>query len=497
MFAACLLSFTMGLLSLGQEVLWIRLFGFTNESIPQAFAFVLTVYLLGIAVGAHIGKKICDGLYNLWCISGWILLIASFFDFISPWMYVILSHGKGQIIFGGCLIALTALLKAILFPIAHHLGAANENKSIGKIISKVYVSNILGATLGPLVFGVIFLQLFTTQQCFMLCGAFTFFMSLYCLKSTIQFSKLLTAALVAVIAFNFLFNCNPHSLIRFAALYSKYVQRIIETPQGIIASYHDGNNGDVILGGNVYDGRTNLNPILNSNKIDRVIILSALQKNPKKVLMIGLSVGTWLKLVTAFPGMKHIDIIEINPGYLDLMKDYPPQLSAIYDPRVNIVIDDGRRWLKNHSKNKYDLVIMNTTYYWRMYAANLLSKQFLQLIKQHMCEHAIFAFNSTSSPDALKTASLVFPNAYLYRNIIIASDYDWRNTLKSKNTIEWLSQLTLDNKKLFPSNIDIIRKFIHTTTYSLDEITAINNKRNLEVITDNNLITEYKYGKPL
>ena len=58
MFAACFLSFCVGFLSLSQEILWVRLFGFTNESLPQAFAFVLTMYLLGIAFGAMIGRGI-------------------------------------------------------------------------------------------------------------------------------------------------------------------------------------------------------------------------------------------------------------------------------------------------------------------------------------------------------------------------------------------------------------------------------------------------------
>jgi spermidine synthase len=49
-------------------------------------------------------------------------------------------------------------------------------------------------------------------------------------------------------------------------------------------------------------------------------VLAALRPNPKKVLEIGLSVGSWNYLVSGFPGVEQIDIVEINPGYLQLME---------------------------------------------------------------------------------------------------------------------------------------------------------------------------------
>ena len=53
------LSFTIGLLSLGTETLWIRLFSYQNHSIAKALPLILGVYLFGIAFGAAIGSRIC------------------------------------------------------------------------------------------------------------------------------------------------------------------------------------------------------------------------------------------------------------------------------------------------------------------------------------------------------------------------------------------------------------------------------------------------------
>src|SRR5690349_370042 len=100
MFAACLLSLSTGFLSLSLEILWVRLFSYTNHSLPQAFAFVLVFYLLGIALGAHLGKKYCQYSKNLWIVSGFVMLIASLCVASSPFLYALFVHTKYQLAAG-------------------------------------------------------------------------------------------------------------------------------------------------------------------------------------------------------------------------------------------------------------------------------------------------------------------------------------------------------------------------------------------------------------
>ena len=57
--AARFISFWTGFCSLSLEIAWVRLYGYVNQSTPQAFAYVLAIYLLGIALGAQIGKRVC------------------------------------------------------------------------------------------------------------------------------------------------------------------------------------------------------------------------------------------------------------------------------------------------------------------------------------------------------------------------------------------------------------------------------------------------------
>jgi len=481
-----------GFISLSQEVLWVRLFGFVNHSIPQAFSFVLLFYLFGIAIGARIGKEICLSSCNLWRISGIILILASLFDLICPWLYAESFHTQWQLTVGGALVLLTALSKAIIFPIAHQLGTPDDSH-IGQAVSRVYVSNILGATLGPVITSIVLLNFFSTQQCYMVVAILTFLVGIYCAgkqKWILGFG----AALVVVSICSFIAKHEPSFLMVKAAAPVGQIKKIIETKQGIITLYQGPKADDLVFGGNVYDGRVNLDPLHNSNGIDRILILSALHEKPEHVLMIGLSIGTWLKLITSFPSIKDIDVVEINPGYLKAINEYRPQQSALLDPRVHIHIDDGRRWLKIHAAKKYDLIVMNTTYHWRAYSSSLLSQEFLTLVKQHMRENAVLAFNATGSGDAFNTAAHVFSHAYLYKNFVVASDFDWREKLHGLKAVKHLSQLHLDNKFLFPlGSEERIKQFLFRPIQTLQQAEQ-QAGRPLEIITDNNLLPEYKYG---
>ena len=69
---------------------------------------------------------------------------------------------------------------------------------------------------------------------------------------------------------------------------------------------------------------------------------------PKHVLMIGLASGSWAQVIANDKDVEDETIVEINPGYLPLIGKQPEVESLLRNPKVHIVIDDGRRWLVAH-----------------------------------------------------------------------------------------------------------------------------------------------------
>ncbi|MGH6856585.1 MAG: fused MFS/spermidine synthase [Methylocella sp.] len=514
-FPAKTTSFAIGILSLGTETLWVRTFSFLGRSTPIAVSTILGTYLLGIAFGAVVGARLCrtqdkEKLIESLTMS---LLAGSAVILVSPLILVAMEKGTtghgndsilSQAITALCLAFLPAFIFSICFPICHHLGTKLESGKIGKGMSRVYAANISGSVVGPLLVNFVILQFATTELAFAILGILGVSVAAL-LPSYADPRRGLKMASAACFVFGV---ANLIALVRSdnwlirslaADTIPKHdILRVIETRQGIIVSYKDETLGDEIYGGNVYDGRTNLSPRLNSNGINRILVTAALRPNPKKVLEIGLSVGSWNYLISGFPGVEQIDVVEINPGYLQLMDDYPKQMGVMNDPRIRLHIGDGRKFLRTIPEGTYDLVVMNTTWHWRAYVSLLLSKEFLTLVRSRMAPGGLFAFNTTWSSDALYTAASVFPHAYLYDNFAICADFDWRAALEKPESVRELMKVRPEKTPLFTNDDSAIAEAFlsrrHTAT--VDELAA-KIGRPLEIITDRNLLTEYKYGRSI
>jgi spermidine synthase len=493
------LSFTIGFLSLGSETLWIRTFSFHNESMAKSLPFILGVYLLGIAFGAARGSRFCKDGGDLVEILGLALLAGAGVIFTAP---VLIALGADLIPAARLLQIVPAFLAAfafaVCFPICHHLGTVIKAGATGKSMSRVYAANIAGSVIGPLFVNFVLLQLATTQLAFALLGLVACLVALAVLFATAKGALKSAGIATTIVALaSVTASAGPTNWL-IESFRNEPVAGIVETRQGIVVAYRQEHGGDIIFGGNVYDGRTNLDPRINSNGINRVLVLAALRPNPKRVVEIGLSVGTWNYLVTGFPGVETVDVVEINPGYAELMKNYPEQQRALADARVNLTIGDGRKFLRSHAEAAYDLVVMNTTWHWRAYTSLLLSREFLALLRTRMSPGALLAYNATESPDALATAAAVFPHAYLYDNFVIAADFDWRARLDAADAIDALRGIRPEGKPLFaPGDEALMRDFLKRERTASVEQVAAKAGRPLEIITDRNLIAEYKYGRPL
>jgi hypothetical protein len=178
------------------------------------------------------------------------------------------------------------------------------------------------------------------------------------------------------------------------------------------------------------------------------------------------------------------------------MQDYPRQHAAMSDPRINLHIADGRKFLRTIPPGTYDLIVMNTTWHWRAYISLLLSREFLTLVRSRMVRGGVLAFNTTWSPDALRTASAVFPHAYAYDNFAIAADFDWRRELDAPAAVQALLAIRPAGKPLFlPADRPLIEDFLSLRRTATAGEAAARIGRPAEVITDRNLITEYRYGR--
>lgn len=495
------LSFSVGLLSLSQEILWVRLLSFGQQGRPQAFALVLVAFLVGISAGSVLGRRLCERSPALLASAARVLCWAAALDVIALQLAApMLGYTPGRLGVLLLLIALTAGAKGVLFPIVHHLGSNASREGLGQSVSRVYLANVMGSALGPLITGFWLLDLLPVESAWAVIATGTAVLALACLVAAPRRERQWFALPGLLLAAGLVLIVRPLPVIEKVAEgageRSGAIGQLIQNKHGILHTTIDA-EGDTTYGGNAYDGRVNVDMTVNSNMLDRAYLMALLHPQPRRVLVIGLSTGAWTQAVLGFPGIEQVDVVEINPGYRDLIASHPAVAPLLQDPRVRLHIDDGRRWLRANRDARFDLIFQNTTHHWRAYTSLLLSREYLQEMSRHLAPGGIVAMNTTDSLDAYATALDVFAHVVRYRNFAYLSD---RPLQRRPDAEAVLRACRTDGRPSFPEALfgpqgvatHLLREpLIDARAYLAQQ----QPQEPPGVITDLNMLNEFRHGK--
>jgi spermidine synthase len=427
--ALCLVCLS-GFIALSYELLWYRAYAFVSGTRASVFALLLGAYLEGVAFGSLYSKALCTRLSRsehrtrvLAIVSG-LLIVANGIGFlVVPILAYSMRWAPYMATF--FLVALSAGLLGAVFPLLTHISIAPDSRA-GAQLSRMYLANILGSALGTFLVGFVLMDHWSMQRI----SVFLLVLGL-AMAAAIQtnlarkgrrlallggiaavgFAGVLAApAIFGTIYERMLFKNDYRPGTRFSHL--------LESRSGVVAV----DDRNIVYGGGMYDGRFNTSLVSNANWIVRAYAISAFHPNPRRVLMIGLSSGSWAQVIANHSQVERFTIVEINPSYLELIRQYPEVAGVLRNPRVGIVIDDGRRWLARHPGEKFDLIVQNTTFHWRAHITNLLSVDYLRIIRKHLSPGGVFYYNTTDSDDVLHTGTAVFPYALRVMNFLAVSD---------------------------------------------------------------------------
>jgi spermidine synthase len=109
-----------------------------------------------------------------------------------------------------------------------------------------------------------------------------------------------------------------------------------------------------------------------------------------RTLVIGLGTGTTLGTLTAYP-WKQIRVVEISPAIVEAAGKYftGPNRGALSDPRVELVLGDGRNHLLV-TTTTFDMISMELSSIWFAGASSLYSREFYELVRQRLAPDGVF-----------------------------------------------------------------------------------------------------------
>jgi len=132
--------------------------------------------------------------------------------------------------------------------------------------------------------------------------------------------------------------------------------------------------------------------------------------NPKKVLVVGGGDGGVIREVLKHNSVTKVVLCEIDKAVIEECKKYLPEIScALEDPKCEIFIGDGIKYVKEH-KNEFDVIIVDSTDPFSI-AEGLFGGNFYKDISESLTKDGIF-IAQTETPFFLpETVKKVFSDA--------------------------------------------------------------------------------------
>jgi spermidine synthase len=420
------LSFVSGLSTLALQTLWTRMFSLVHENSVYSFAVVLFVFLGGLTGGAAIARSALRRarppgalLGAAWCVAGLLVVL-------SPRLFHALTDGLAYLSAGGWYSTLGRLLAlgfVTLLPASLALGMAlplviemsgeSGRETGGPRLGRLLAANTLGAMAGPVVATFLLGPLVGLWWSMVLLGGF-----LVAAGAWAGLPRAQAALAGSVLAVAVLLGAAEVPPVRVRAAGGERLVSVREGTHGttaVIASAHDRwitVNNSYVLGGTAAAEEERWQahlPLL-------------LHPSARRVAFVGLGTG-----ITAGAALVHpagsIVALEIVPEVAAAaQKDFADFNGRVVDdPRVEVVIDDGRNYLAS-TPDAFDVIVGDLLVPWRPAEAPLYTREHFESVRRALTAEGLFCQwlpLYQLSPDQLaiivRTFLDVFPAATLWR----------------------------------------------------------------------------------
>ena len=368
-----LILFITGLTSLAMEVTWIRGFTPVLGTTVYAFAGVLATYLLSMILGSQWYRR---DLNKKKTISSLKLIGACFLFAFFP---ILLSDPHTDPTVTNLLLSILPLCVALgyLTPkLIDQFSQGNPHKA-----GRAYAINIIGGILGPLFASYFLIPIFGIKLTLVLLATpygFLFFYSMY----SNEVSKLFKWVIGIAGTFATIVSLFFITTLEFPMDMGKG-SLVLRDSTATVVAFGEGMDKELLVNG---VGIARLTPIV---KMMAHLPLSIRENKPESALIIALGMGTTLRSAASWG----IDVkcVELVSSVVKAFPYYFKDASSIISqPNVEVIIDDGRRFL-NRTQSKYDVIIIDPPPPIEAASTSLLySREFYETIIEHLKKDGIF-----------------------------------------------------------------------------------------------------------
>ncbi|MDA8156385.1 MAG: fused MFS/spermidine synthase [Actinomycetota bacterium] len=476
-----------GFLALASEVLWTRTMETVIGSSTYAFASIVLLYLVGIAVGSWIMSLFASRLKNLPVWLAFMLLAMGIWKVISIWLFEAIRNSMAG--YSSMLVSIWTIfghyfeVVAVLFPLALFSGACfplatriidpKSEDAKGALVARAYAWNTIGALAGSFAAGfVIAPNLGYLNAIYMLAA-------LYCLAAAAAFGFLFFAKWEVSYRTPLASSLGGIAIVFTAVSFtgaqdSNYTASLFKNhPEYTIPFQKPGLQGITTVLKNrfsTFRDKLFVNGIGMTIKTTDTKMMAhfpmMLQADPKNTLVICFGMGTTYR--SALTWGKKVTVVELAKEVVEAMNYFYPDAAEVKaNPNGRIVINDGRNFLKL-TRQKFNVITIDPPPPIDAAGVNSLhSREFFELAAKHLKKGGIMAFwiprpGPMTGVDSKKTVALligtfsrVFPYTYIHNSF----DGDGLHVLGSFEPIDFSPNLITSRLAATPAALKDITEW--------------------------------------
>ena len=437
-----------GCAALSYEVIWTRALTFFVGNSTYAFSAMLTTFLCGLALGSALVARISDRSANVLALLGALQVGIGVYGILTIAILGRLFYGLDgwwegfSNAYWGAPLGLTFLKTFVVilpptlcmgatFPLVSKIVAQGPDM-VGRGVGRAYACNTLGAIVGAWVSGFVAIPLLGIHHSLALTALLSLGTGGVLLASS-STSRRRQGVLYAGALSCFIAVMVTTPTFRFADIAGE--------PEKTVLHYDEDVAGVVKVATDIYDrkllsingwsvaGTGSPNPdvalVNDYPEIQKMLahLPMLLHPAPRRVLVIGFGAGGTAWSLSRYAALRRLDIVEFVPGVIRAARFFPEvNHDVLTDPRVRVIIDDGRNYLLV-TPETYDVLSVDTLDPKHAGNGNLYTREFYELSRRVLKPGGVFVqwlpyhqVDNASLKMIARTFQDVYPHATMWLN---------------------------------------------------------------------------------
>ncbi len=404
------LYFFSGMFALAFQVGWWRGLVFSFDILKNttyAFTAMLSVFLIGLALGSALMSRFADRQYDPLRLFGLLQILIGLAGFLSVFIIYFKSHAiepfepldpqglrlqwypavANLFVKTAAAIGLPTLLMGMAFPVVVKVCVPSLRK-VGVSVGRLYALNTVGAIIGAFLAGFVLIPVFGLGKGLILLAVGYIMLGLVAFLINPLFGKAVKnvfATAVALIALVMIIRAPTGAVLQPLSpadtlLFYK------EGPLSTVAVVQEALGTKTLYVDNV--GVAGTDPIILTDQKSLAHVPMLLLPDARSALTVGFGSGGASWSYTRYDSLEKIHCVEISKTVIDaapFLLESNHGILELNDPRFTIILEDVRSYLL-FTDQVYDIIATDCTDLRYKTNANLYDKEYFQLCRERLSE---------------------------------------------------------------------------------------------------------------